>query len=276
MNNFSHVSTYNPFVENHIFLLSYRAPTLLNHPQIETLSDVHLYYQPLPNPIFAAANLMISCIILTFGEYINNRVLHFVNRETGLVNDVLRVFLCVQMVYWPGAITFQTSTEFVYPIGNMLGSWFCVVEYFWLVTGMTFILFHSFLVGLMRYVFVVHEGKVIDFGKDKAKAIFFWMAILVPCALTVWGFINNKDMSAIASLNKCKGHHHDVFLLENDYGSTAKRNFCFFETYDGQEGSIFVTLKRISCTLYSVVFAVLACNVIEGLFYWRTVKRSNR
>ena len=141
---------------------------------------------------------------------------------------------------------------------------------------MDFILFHSFLVGLMRYVFVVHEGKVIDFGKGKAKAIFFWMAILVPCALTVWGFINNKDMSAIASLNKCKGHHHDVFLLENDYGSTAKRNFCFFETYDGQEGSIFVTLKRISCTLYSVVFAVLACNVIEGLFYWRTVKRSNR
>ena len=226
MGNANHVSIYNPFEEEHILLPNYTSQQLTDFVSREPLSDVDLYYQPLPNPIFALTNLIVSSIILFIGEYINNRVLQFVNRETGLVMDVLKVFLCVQMVYWPGATIFAASTEFIYPIGNLLGSWFCVAEYFWLVTGMTFILFHSFVVGLMRYVFVVHEEKIISFGKQRAKGIFYCFAILVPCALAIWGFINKRDTSTISSLNKCKGNHHNIFLLENNYDSTAKRNFC--------------------------------------------------
>ena len=276
MGNVNHVSVYNPYENDHISLPNYTSPDLVNSDLGETLSNVNLYYQPLPNPIFAGVNLSISCVILVIGEYINARVLQFVKRETGLVMDVLKMFLYVQMVYWPIATLFGASTEFVYPIGNMLGSWFCVAEFFWLVTGMTFILFHSFVVGLMRYIFVVHEDKVIDFGKERAKKIFFWIAILVPCVLTTWSYFNNRDTSSVASLNKCKGQHHKVFLLEHNYDSTAKRNFCYFESYDGQEDSIIVTLKRISCTLYSILFFILGFNVAEGFLYWRTVKHSNR
>ena len=276
MGNVNHVTVYNPYEKDHISLSKDSSPDLVNLSLGETLSDVTLYYQPLPNPIFAAVNLGISFVILVLGEYINTRVLQFVKRETGLVMDVLKVFLYVQMVYWPIATFFSASTEFVYPIGNMVGSWFCFAEFFWLVTGMTFILFHSFVVGLMRYIFVVHEEKVICFGKDKAKNIFFWFAILVPCVLATWGFLNNRDTSTIASLNKCKGQHHKVFLLENNYDSTAKRNFCYYESYEGQEDSIIATLKRISCTLHSVLFFILGFNVVEGLLYWRTVKHSNR
>ena len=110
--NVNHVTFYNPYEKDHISLPKYSSPDLVNFSLGETLSDVALYYQPLPNPIFAAVNLGISFVILVLGEYINARVLQFVKRETGLVMDVL-----------------------------------------------------------MRYIFVVHEEKVICFGKDKAKSI---------------------------------------------------------------------------------------------------------
>ena len=276
MGNVNHTTVYNPYEKDHISLPKYTSPDLFNLSLGETLSDVTLYYQPLPNPIFAAVNLGISCVILLIGEYTNARVLQFVKRETGLVMDVLKVFLYVQMVYWPIATLFGASTEFVYPVVNTFGSWFCIAEFFWLVTGMSFILFHSFVVGLMRYIFVVHEEKVICFGKERAKKTFFWLAILVPCVLTTWGYFNNRDTSTVASLNKCKGLHHKVFLLEHSYDSTAKRNFCYFESYEGHEDGIIVHLKRISCTLYSVLFFILGFNLVEGLLYWRTVKHSNR
>lgn len=269
----NHVSVYEPFERNQLNFLSILS-RFTQDIQGERLTNVDLYYQPLPNPTIASVNLMFSLIIIFVGGYINNGVLNFVNRETCLVKDILRVFLYFQMVYWPGAVILQGSTEFVYPIGSIIGSWYCVLEYFWLVFGMTFILFHSFIVGLMRYVFVVHNEKVIRFEKESVKRMFFWAAILIPCAITIWGFTNQRKVSAVSSLNKCNGIHHEVFLIENSFESTAKRNFCFLETYD--EENSFEILKRISCTLHSIVYAILGFNVLEGLFYWRIVRHSNQ
>ena len=90
MGNVNHVSVYNPYEKDHISLPNHTSPDLVNSDLGETLSNVNLYYQPLPNPIFAGVNLSISCVILVIGEYINARVLQFVKRETGLVMDVYR------------------------------------------------------------------------------------------------------------------------------------------------------------------------------------------
>jgi hypothetical protein len=179
------------------------------------------------------------------------------------------------MIYWPVKAFFETSTDFVYPLREIIGEWFCIIAFFWIVYGTTLVVFHSFVVGLMRYSFVVHYKKIREFGKEKAKLVFFWISILIPLLVTVWGFLVRREISTISSLNKCNGIHHNAFLVEHSISSTAKRNFCFFETFDQEDRYGLASVKKTLCVLNTVLYAIMGLNVVEGILYWRTVKHSN-
>ena len=188
------------------------SPTNLNPNYGEILTEVDLPYDPLQNPILAIVYLLSKTVILVLGEYVLIQILKFLKHETSLVNDVLKAFLYVHMAYWPVKVIFETTTDFMYPLGAMIGEWYCHFGFLWLVYGITFIVFHSFIVGLMRYVFVVHNRKTLNFGIDKAKNLFYWIAILVPLVVTVWAFFGRREISSVDTLNKCYGNHVKAFL----------------------------------------------------------------
>ena len=241
----------------------------------EAITDIHFYYGPIPNPEISITFFILKGIIIIIGEFLNNYNLKFLELQDGLVNDILKMFLRVQMVYWPVTVLFSTTTDFFYPLRDMVGVWYCSFGFLWIVCGMTLILFHSFIVGLMRYVFVVHNERVVGYGKERAKKLFFLASILIPVFVTLWGYLNGRDTSAISSLNKCNGVHHKAFLIENSIDSTMKRNFCVFEKYE-HEGEFLATIRRMSCKLYSALYVLMGFNVVEGLLYWRTVTHANR
>ena len=241
----------------------------------EAITDIYFYYGPIPNPEISITFLILKSIIIIIGEFLNKYTLKFLELQDGLVNDILKMFLRVQMVYWPVTVLFSTTTDFFYPLRDMVGVWYCSFGFLWIVCGMTLILFHSFIVGLMRYVFVVHNERVVGYGKERAKKLFFLASILIPVFVTLWGYLNGRDTSAISSLNKCNGVHHQAFLIENSIDSTMKRNFCVFEKYE-HEGEFLATMRRVSCKLYSALYVLMGFNVVEGLLYWRTVTHANR
>ena len=242
----------------------------------EVITDINLYYQPTRQPVVAIIFFILKCIIIIVGEYIHMHILDFLKLEGGLVSDILKMFLRVQMVYWPVTVLFGTTTDFFHPLQDIIGEWYCKFGYFWIVGGMTLIVFHSFIVGLMRYIFVVHNERVVSYGKEKAKKMFFLASILIPVFVTLWGHLNGRDPSAITSLNKCYGVHHKVFLIENRGDSTMRRNFCLFEDDDEEPGQFLTTLRKTSCTLRSALYAIMGFNVVEGLLYWRTVVHANK
>ena len=242
----------------------------------EAITDIYFYYGPIPNPEISITFLILKGIIILIGEFLNNYTLKFLKLQDGLVNDILKMFLRVQMVYWPVTVLFSTTTDFFYPLRDMVGAWYCNFGFLWIVCGMTLVLFHSFIVGLMRYVFVVHNERVVGYGKERAKKLFFLASIMIPVFVTLWGYLNGRDTSAISSLNKCNGVHHQAFLIENSIGSTMKRNFCVFEKYEHDPGQFLATIGQISCKLYSALYVLMGFNVVEGLLYWRTVTHANR
>ena len=242
----------------------------------EAITDIYFYYGPIPNPSISITFLILKIIIIIIGEFLNIYTLKFLKLQDGIVNDILKMFLRVQMVYWPVTVLFSTTTDFFYPLRDIVGAWYCNFAFLWIVCGMTLILFHSFIVGLMRYVFVVHNERVVGYGKERAKKLFFLASILIPVFVTLWGYINGRDTSAISSLNKCNGVHHQAFLIENSIDSTMKRNFCVFEKYDHNSGEFLATIRRMSCKLYSALYVLMGFNVAEGLLYWRTVTHANR
>ena len=268
-------SQYNPFLGDTIGLFD-QSSSASQHWYGETMTDVDLYYQPLQTPTLAVVYLILKSIIIIAGEYIHIRILNFFRHENFLVNDLLKLFLYVQMFYWPVVVLFKASTDFVYPLQEIGGEWVCNFGWWWIILGMTIIFFHSFMVGLLRYLFVVHNKWINSFGKERVKRAFLWASILIPIFCTIWRFYSRPELSAISSLNKCKGITHKAFLIENRIHKTAQIPFCGFGKYDEDGGEIIAILKMTACTLNCVILAIMGLNLIEGLFYWKTVKHANK
>lgn len=267
---------YNPYFQNTINLFNPTSFTTESSVYVETISNVDLYYQPLQNPTHSITYVIICIIIIIIGEYVHIQVLAFLSRENSFVKEILEVFMYTQMVYWPVTVILQAPTEFVYPLREIIGEWYCIIKHLWVVYGMTCVLCHSFVAGLTRYVFVVHNERALKFGKERTKKMFFWVSILMPLVVTTWGFFHLQYLAAVSRFNKCQGIHHNQFLIENSIEHTTKRNFCFFEGYKNDDWDIQPVLKCLSCASIFIVYATMASNLVEGWLYWRTVKHSNR
>ena len=252
------------------------SPTSLNSMYGDIFTDVDLPYDPFQNPILATVYFLFKTVIIVIGEYLHVQILKFLKHETCIVKEVLKAFLYVQMVYWPVKVVFETSTDLVYPLKIVIGEWYCHIAFLWLVFGMTLIVFHSFIVGLMRYTFVVHHQKTLEFGIDGAKNLFYWISILVPLIVTIWGFVGRRQISSVSSLNKCYGTYVEAFLVEENVKTITAKSFCAFEKYDTTGSQAIASLKRIFCILHTFIYVIMGINVVEGIFYWRTVKFSNK
>ena len=263
---------YSPFQENSFSFFdqfSSNSSTFL----VEPVSNVDLYFQPLLYPFLAFLFLIVRIIVLLAGEYVQWKLLDLFKRDSCLVNEVLKAVTIVQMVYWPLFVLFETSTDLLNPLRDIIGQWYCIIGFFVITYGMTHIVFHSFIVALMRYTFVVHHQRVAYFGIERAKRYFLATSIVVPIVATVWRFLSRLTVSTISSLNKCNGIHHMSFLIEN----TAENNFCFREEYDEQDSNTpLATFKRTLCIMSSILYLIMGFNVVEGVFYWKTVVHSKR
>ena len=280
MLNSNRVSSYNPFLGDTISLFNHSlsAPQCWN---VETLVDVDLYYQPLQTPTLTVVYLILKSIILIAGEYLHIRILNFFRHESCLVKDLLKLFLYVQMLYWPVVVIFQASTEFVYPLQEIIGEWGCSFGWWWILLGMTIIFFHSFMVGLLRYLFVVHNKWISSWGKERVKKTFLRASILIPVLCTIWRASSGPELAAISSFNRCKGMGHKAFLIENSIDNTPKIRFFVayffgFKKYDEGDGEIVAILKKSASIFTSAIYAIMGLNFFEGLFYWKTVKHANK
>ena len=276
MRHFDRIHTYNPFVEN-IFAFYHQFSYNSTSFSVDPVTNVDLYFQPLQYPPLAIVFFIARVIIIFAGEYVQINLLALFRRESCLVNEVLKIVTYIQMGYWPLFVLFETTTDFINPLREIVGEWYCVIAFFVIVYGMTHIVFHSFTVALMRYTFVVHHERVARFGKERSKRYFLVMSIVVPIVATIWRFLGRLEVSAISSLNKCNGIHHMSFLIENGIGSTVDNNFCFREEYDDEIGNKPLALfKRGLCVMSSVLYLIMGFNVVEGVFYWRTLVHSKK
>ena len=68
----------------------------------------------------------------------------------------------------------------------------------------------------------------------------------------------------------------EAFLVEEDIETTTMKSFCVFEKYEEEENATIASLKRIFCIVHTLIYILMGLNIVEGFFYWRTVKFSNK
>ena len=163
---------YHPFTESYISVFlkdSIDSDGVVG----QVINDVNLYYQPVQVPLVAFIFLTIKLFLLAFAEFLQIKVFQLMKKENGVVKNITQVVVCTQLVFWPFWTFFASLTDFIHPINEIFGSWFC--------HGCTFIFrvlanimsSHSLISALLRYVFIVHEDVTHKHGKTKVKNLFF-------------------------------------------------------------------------------------------------------
>jgi hypothetical protein len=215
---------------------------------------------------------VVRVLLVLIGEFLQIKVLKMAKKEKGACESIFKLFLHVQMVYWPLEVMFITTTDWIHPIHELLGgTWICDVIFFVKYSALYIILFHSFIVALVRYMFIIQYKFVERKGKEKIKKFFYWIILVVAFLCTLWKYFGGGELDSDPYMNKCRVKYHVEFLKFGN-AMNAMKTFCDKE-YDKEDIWSYWTsmIKKVSCIASSIIFILMGMNITEGLLYLRLI-----
>ena len=265
------LNTYNPFLKKSLGFLIYPKSGTSSE---EFFTDVNLFWQPLQDPRVFIPFVVIYFLLLLVGSFVHYHLWKMLKREENLLSHILKAYIIVQVVCWPCAITFISANYFFYPLSKATGAWFCVFNSFLLCPGIIFISFHTTIIAIMRYTFIVHDEKVCSFGKEHTKSAFHWTLGVVPIVLTIWLYFGaiNRDIDARTAINKCNGSYDNVFHLSSWFDEPQNIWIAKCQAKENGEGpALFIeVINSIQCNASRAVFVLLLSNIFDCFVYYRT------
>jgi hypothetical protein len=144
------------------------------------IDNIDLQYQPVQVPAIALTFFLIKLTVIVIGELVNYKLLTALSKENSILNQITKLFVWIQMISYPIGLLFITSTDFIHPVNEIIGEWFCTFGWFLTAYCVYLTIFYSFVVAMMRYVFIFHNSRVEKYGKQKAKKLFLFLFIFTP------------------------------------------------------------------------------------------------
>ena len=190
---------------------------------------------------------------------------------TCLISDVMRTRTKIGMVLIPYYYLFAWFLS----QGIHLPDWFyhllCYDQYIKMFLQFFFSL-TSLTIALMRYTFIVHNRKVIQFGKDKTKKMFHYGSVVIPLILSAFHALFIPVPPSGYNLP----HRICTEFLETTYNMTCgdpnglKDDCAPILSVVQQYANLNVT-KVIG--IFVKIFYVFCClNILDGILYWKTFK----
>lgn len=261
---------YHPFLNKSVgFFISTKSGTYSG----EILTDLNLYWQPVVDPKIATAFSVVVVLVMFAGAFVHYHLWKMLKREQNLVSSVLKTYVVVQMIFWPFMTTFECTTYFIYPLSEITGSWFCVFSFFIVYPSIIFISFHTTIMCIMRYAFIVHDENVASFGKQRTIKLFHWILGIVTIVMTIWLYFGAVDQSidGNTTINRCSGSYDKIFHLKMSYGERQSvwNARCGMKINEGPSTSIEL-IRSIQCAGSAILLVLLLSNVFDAFIYYRT------
>ena len=217
--------------------------------------------QPLDTTFVAIFLLTLGalCIVAMYLHYL---VLIMAKRDSSIVTCLLPDFALNFLVGGPAAyILFSIVTLLSDPAAEVIGIWFCHVGSIIMHVWMYKVLVFSLLVALLRYLYVVHNEKIMGYGLPRVERIFRILYWAVPIGLTTLHFGLRNDYVFMAAINRCYG-----WSLSGWY--KTGRHFCFVMDH-GFPNRFAEYGFRSLCMFNVVVRMLLFSNIAEAVIYYR-------
>ena len=246
--------------------------------KLSIIEEVDLDNQPLDEPWIATLFAVLRIFIVIVGLLIHAKALKLVSKETGILSEVTKFFIWTQIIFLPSMVGFIISNDFMYPMNEIVGRWYCTLGWSIFLFGALVITSHSFVIAIMRYFFIIYESKAEKFGKEKAKRLGLYVLILIPLIVLITGALEGSELTWMSFINKCYGNHHKVYLIEHSTISSFEKKVLSLEQEELRSYSsmILAILWRISKTLRSAVVLLMGFNIVEGIIYYKILSHLNR
>ena len=238
------------------------------------LDNIDLYYQPLEKPSVAITIFVVKVIVICIGEFVGTKLLACLKKEKSIITDVTKLFIISQMILHPILHILELVLNTIYPVHEVIGNWFCFLD--WLLWGvfMRIGLNNSFICALLRYFFIVHEEKVNYYGKEKVKRWFLYFSLAMP--LVQFTFQALGSSPRLSFVNKCYGTDHRVFLIETSTLNIFKGNFVKLDGPYVDINFLREVGTRICKGVEAIFFLVMGFNLTEVFFYYKIFTKIER
>ena len=248
-----------------------------NHSRF-VLEDIDLYFQPVEDPVISVIYLVLGILITINVEFVHFKLFSLANRENGLVKEVTQIYSLAYMIIMPILLLCSSGTDFMHPLNEVVGQWFCTIARFFGGLLWYIVTFHSFVVAFMRYLFMVHEVKVQKYGKEKIKKVLSFLSFFVPLSVVIWGVVENAELDPFLHINRCYGIDHKVFLVDASPLEFFNPYYCRLEISDseGAYGHFLGVIRHISCIAKAFVSILMGFNFVEGVIYYKIFSHIKR
>ena len=221
-------------------------------------------------------HICLSVLIIPLGIMIHRKLYKNIKNEEHLekgkvIQRIIKTYSIIQCFLWP--LCLILSTPF---LDNNILNKFTPEQEFYLIQISRFIStflrhyagFHSLIVALCRYVFIVFNEKAEKIGIKKLRSFFINCSIELPLFITICEFLFYPAKDWISNFRFSNETFQNV--TNEDLASAQDSMNLNFE-----ENAFYRTIPRyipllpiiiIKCVLI-IIWAIIYSNVAEGLLY---------
>ena len=134
------------------------------------------------------------------------------------------------------------------------------------------------MVALLRYTFIVHNTKVIEFGKAKLEKLFWNVSIIVPVLTVLWVASDLQDAIPSNHINRCNGMDHKMFLIRSwsSLGLIGTNFHLHNDQISDKLDILFAIMRKLSRIGHRIWRIFLGSNIAEGVIYFKLFRHMTR
>ena len=186
-------------------------------------------------------------------------------------------------------MTTYTMTLIVSAPISLISSWFlyenfelptwlqCSLCYMWYfgIGYRIYLGFNSLVVAAMRYAFIVHHNAILQFGKEKAKNLFYYGSLAIPIIVGILHACTvQKTYFFTAAVSMCQESYKDSYNRTN-LNVTIPQDFnlpvyTFVHQYISTDVLYYIRGFVLLLTV------IILSNVVEGILYYKTFSKIKR
>ena len=226
-------------------------------------------------PILSILHILLQVFLYSVGLFINIKLISVCNKEKGITWQISATHSAMMTIYYGYIIPFQAVTHFVPFLSQYTGRWLCYAASFVSFYCYHSIIAHSLIISIMKYVFIVHGIKAMQYGEDKLKKYFLLGNLINPLILTTVAMFT-ANLRSRSSLRSCFGDVEESFP-HNNASSSGSGKFIFCTPSKTEDYNIvhFYVIQSL-CLFRSIVNLITVCNLPEGFLYYKTFQKMKR
>ena len=228
------------------------------------------------------------CMIAVFcfliiGFFLHSQIIKTAKREKDMTWKLDITNSCCVMIHYLQYVSMYLITYNIENLYMYTGEWVCYLSKFLTFYGGLYVQGHSLIIGLLKYVVIVHWKRSREFGQEKVKKIFFWLNMFHPAVRIILYLAIIPDFFWIwdgaAHVDRCLGDPKNNWGPNSNTTQTKLHNICINIAANQPENPFdyFIYILRSSiCWLQISISYLILWNVFEIFVYFSIFRFMNR